>query len=134
MIYTLLYVSRNLVDVAGSSAEVSRIVEVSRPRNAALGVTGALIFAESHFAQSLEGTQAAVEELMQSIRRDPRHCDIRVLQAGEAQARRFAHWSLAYYGPSALLGDLFDPAAWNDDHAGHILAVMSRFALLEPDQ
>jgi hypothetical protein len=131
MIYALLYISDSMVEGAASADAVTRIVEVSRPRNARLAVTGALIFAESHFAQMLEGPQAAVEELMASIRRDPRHRNVRVLREGPVPERRFTRWSLAYYGPSTLLGDLFADSGDSGETADRITAVMARLAAFD---
>lgn len=134
MVYALLYISRSRVNGLEGPATARRIVEVSRPRNAALDVTGALIFAESHFAQILEGPRPAVEELMQSILRDPRHHHVEILQEGFVPLRRFPRWSLAYSGPSILLGDLFMSRDQDSDEwAERIAAVMARFTTLGDD-
>src|SRR6476620_10563584 len=102
-IHALLYVSRALVAGAAADAAVETIVRVSRDRNDALVVTGALLFSGGHFAQWLEGSRAGVEELMGSIARDPRHTDIAILQAGSVPARHFPDWTLAYAGRSTFV-------------------------------
>lgn len=132
MIYALLYVSESMVAHADGQAAVRQIVDVSRPRNAALDVTGALIFAESHFAQILEGPRPAVEDLMASIRRDQRHRNLRILREGPLFERRFARWSLAYFGPSILLADLFEPGDTDvEEQAERMTAVMMHFAAFQ---
>lgn len=102
-IHALLYVSRALVAGDAADAAVEAIVRVSRERNAALAVTGALLFSGGHFAQWLEGSREAVDELMASIARDPRHTDIAILEAGSAPARQFPDWTLAYAGRSTFV-------------------------------
>ena len=100
MVTSLLYVSRSLLVLPEQAEEIQKIVEVARSRNARLDVTGALIFTEARFAQVLEGSTEAVEELMASIRRDPRHKDVEVVEVAEITSRRFPNWTMAYSGPS----------------------------------
>jgi len=119
--YTLLYVSKTLLEFPASEAEVANIVAVSLSRNAKLGVTGALISTGSYFAQVLEGEQAAVEELMDSIDADPRHMRVKIIRTVE-EPRRFAGWSMAYSGTSPLvdrhIAPLFSPLPAGD--AAHL--------------
>ncbi len=102
-LYSLLYVSRSLVTGQTGETAVADIVGIARQRNAELGVRGALLFTGARFAQVLEGSRAAVEELMTSIDRDPRHTDIVIIQAGDIPRPRFAKWALAYSGPSIFV-------------------------------
>ena len=95
---SLLYVSTSLLGMADGPKQVDDIVSVSRSRNAALGVTGALVMARSHFAQVLEGERRAVDELMLSIRRDRRHSGLNVVDVAEIAERRFPLWAMAYTG------------------------------------
>lgn len=129
MVYALLYVSQSNLDGPGGLGAVKDMVAAARLRNASLGVTGALIFAESHFVQVLEGSRAAVDELMRSIERDARHRDVRIVREGAVAARRFSGWSLAYAGPPALLGTLLLPDREQDgEWADRLIATMIRFA------
>ena len=73
----LLYVSTRLYPAISEGHEVAGIIAVARSRNAALDVTGALVVTTDHYAQLLEGPPAALEQLLASIRRDPRHSDMR---------------------------------------------------------
>lgn len=102
-VYALLYVSKALLPETGAEAAVADIVVTSRQRNARLQVTGALLYSGAHFAQMLEGARASVEELMASIGRDPRHCEISIVREGPVARARFAHWRLAYAGPSSFV-------------------------------
>ncbi|MGN6357210.1 MAG: BLUF domain-containing protein [Novosphingobium sp.] len=89
-----LYTSRSLM--TDYVKELGPLVEVSRRRNAALEVTGALIFTGSHFAQYLEGPAEAVAAIRASIERDPRHAEIRTARTEPCGERRFGGWTLAY--------------------------------------
>nr|WP_295370621.1 BLUF domain-containing protein [uncultured Sphingosinicella sp.] len=98
MITSLLYVSRSTLVLPEQGKELDAIVEVGRSRNESLNVTGALIFTRRHFAQILEGSAAAVDELMTSISADSRHSDVDVIDVREVRGGQFVRWSLAYSG------------------------------------
>jgi len=85
-----------------AAAEIQSIMAVSAARNAAAGVTGALLYTGTRFAQWLEGDEAAVGEIMASIARDARHRDVTILDESPAKARRFSGWSLVYLGHSTF--------------------------------
>ncbi|MGX7895918.1 BLUF domain-containing protein [Tsuneonella sp. HG222] len=103
-LFGLLYASQSLVWGAEADAAVENIVSVSRRRNEIANVSGCLLFAGGRFAQSLEGDQALVEEIMASISRDPRHTNICILKQGRLSKRRFSGWALGYAGPSLFIG------------------------------
>lgn len=132
-LHALLYVSRGRIAGAAAAVAVEEIVRVSRLRNGALGVTGALLFSGGHFAQWLEGSHPAVEALMRSIARDPRHSEIAILETGPAAARRFPDWTLAYAGRStfvdgALAAALAGGDAGDSGRTGRILSLLEGFA------
>ena len=76
-------------------AEVSRILEVARAKNAEAGVTGALLYNLGSFAQMLEGPMDAVHETFERIQRDPRHRDGVVLSAKRISEPLFSSWDMA---------------------------------------
>lgn len=101
-VFTIAYHSRNLIEqqTMNSAAEIQRLLEQSRDRNAQLGITGALLFNEGRFVQILEGDEASVMEVVESIRRDSRHTDIDMLPPRIMPERSFADWSMAFVGVS----------------------------------
>lgn len=105
---SLLYVSRRTC----SDDDVRNIVETSQSRNVQLHITGALVASRNRFAQILEGPRAGVDELMESICRDPRHEGVEVMSYEDVPRRRFPEWTLAYSGASiyvdGLVGSLTD--------------------------
>jgi hypothetical protein len=104
---SLLYVSRRVA----TDADVRDIVEMSRARNDRLQVTGALVASPGRFAQILEGPRAAVDALMDSIRRDRRHTGVEVLLHGDIERRRFPGWTLAYSGTAQFVDGLIGALA-----------------------
>jgi len=97
---SLLYISRSTILPRDAAACVTNIVAVSHARNADWGLTGALLFTGQHFAQVLEGTDEAIDTIMAALQRDARHEQIRIVARDPIAERRFADWSLAYFGPS----------------------------------
>ncbi len=97
----LIYVSEARVP---RGVDLSGLVTQSRIRNAALAITGSLIFTGQHFAQYLEGSAQSVDQLMTSIRADDRHVDLVVVATGDVADRRFATWTLCYAGPLTFAG------------------------------
>jgi hypothetical protein len=124
---SLLYVSK----ATQPPEPVEAIVEVALSRNAALDVTGALLFTGSHFAQVLEGPAEGVDELMVSILRDTRHRDVDVIETVEIPERRFAGWSLAYAGPSLFVDRHLRPLVekrGGREQAAQLIRLMREFA------
>jgi hypothetical protein len=97
---SLLYASVSTLAADEEHAEIGRIVQVARERNARLGVTGTLIYNRARFAQVLEGPAEAVDEIMARILRDQRHEKVTVVDVLETTRRCFANWSLSYSGAS----------------------------------
>jgi hypothetical protein len=96
----LIYRSRSRIGggPATAGAEIGRLLETSRARNDTLGVTGALIWHGTRFAQVLEGPPEAVQALIDSIRADPRHDEVETVEDAAVATRAFPGWSMAYAG------------------------------------
>jgi hypothetical protein len=78
------------------------LLEESRDRNLSLGITGLLIYAHGRFLQQLEGDDAAVDAVFQSIANDPRNTNLRLLSRTTATDRRFAGWWMGFDHPDDL--------------------------------
>jgi hypothetical protein len=96
----LIYRSRSRLGggAPAMGAEIGRILETARARNACLGVTGALVFRGARFAQALEGPAPAVQALFDSIAADSRHDRLETIEDRPVAARAFTGWSMAYVG------------------------------------
>lgn len=99
-----MYVSRATIAREDADKVIGAIAAVSRSRNAALNVTGALIFSGDSFAQIIEGPAAAIAELRACISRDERHGELLTVAEGAMLgARDFVDWSLAYSGTALFV-------------------------------
>ena len=87
MLVRLLYASRS-AEVMSESV-VESILEQSRRNNPVNGITGILCFSGDLFIQVLEGGRDAVNALFNTIVRDPRHVQLRLLAFEEIAERRF---------------------------------------------
>lgn len=109
MLISLLYVSHSTMNSADAGDQVDAIVAVARQRNPILNVSGALVFTETHFAQVLEGSPQAIDELMTSVSADKRHDNVDVVRRTEINERCFADWAMAYSGPSSYVASHLRP-------------------------
>jgi len=101
-IYRLVYYSRNAIlgDADKLSTEISSILAKSQANNERVGVTGALMFNSGCFAQVLEGSRLAVEEVFERIQQDDRHGEVSLLAFEPSPSRAFENWSMGFVGAS----------------------------------
>lgn len=93
--FHLLYVS-SLAPGVGTDV-VAKITRVSRPNNLRDGITGLLVFDGESFIQWVEGPQAAIENLLDRLRADARHCEMEVLSLDNSSGPPlFGDWQLAF--------------------------------------
>ncbi|MFJ4036685.1 BLUF domain-containing protein [Microbacterium sp. NPDC090007] len=103
---------------------LAALLSYSRRANHAHELTGMLLYRRGRFFQVLEGPRDAVEHLMDAIRGDDRHTDVRVLLSEDIDERRFTEWTMGYepisVSPSpapAGFRDTFDDLESDDDDA-----------------
>jgi hypothetical protein len=75
--------------------DVPGILDWSRTYNPGLGITGVLCLLDQTYMQHLEGEEAAVKALFESIRRDRRHHGAVVLDQRPIARRAYPDWSMA---------------------------------------
>lgn len=98
--FQLVYISEM---APGTVEAVSAIEAVSRRKNRAAGISGALLFDGARFCQLLEGAEPEVRGLMERIGVDPRHRSVSVTAAGRFGLPRLTtHWHLARCDGPAL--------------------------------
>jgi hypothetical protein len=93
----LVYVSKAARPL--SAREVQALAEVARENNRRMDVSGALLFVDNTFMQILEGDSDVLESLLETIRRDDRHRDLRVLSDSRHARRYFEGWSMGLVNP-----------------------------------
>jgi methanogenic corrinoid protein MtbC1 len=77
-----------------SSLELYRLALAAQSRNRAEQITGVVLYDRDSFFQWLEGPADSLERMMRSIRNDPRHVDVEVLETQSAHTRLFTDWSM----------------------------------------
>ena len=93
LIFNLVYCSQVSEGVDGS--DVDAIIASSRRRNAALGITGILVFGSGVFFQWIEGPKAEVMDLVKLIESDRRHEMMVTLSTDEeVRERIFPSWDM----------------------------------------
>ncbi len=127
MLKQLFYVSR--VKHVLSELEVRAILETSRRNNRRADITGCLLFSGRHFAQILEGEEAAVSELMNRVQADPRHSDMTIAFQNQIDRRRYQEWSMGYLYRREF-GDEIELLLQSGAGFDRIAAMMSQ---VEPD-
>ena len=77
-------------------SELTDLLEKSRLNNAALDISGMLLYKDGNFMQVLEGDEGAVRTLYRKIARDPRHRGLLALLQGTLAERQFPDWSMGF--------------------------------------
>jgi hypothetical protein len=100
MLETLVYVS-----AAGrpfSASDLAALLQASRARNAATGITGLLLHVGGNFMQAIEGEPRAVTALYDRIAQDPRHHGLKTILRLPIARRLFRDWSMGFQEAAEL--------------------------------
>ena len=89
---SLTYTSLARLDLQPSDLEA--IHRTARELNALDGITGLLVFNGTHFLQIVEGAHDAIDDLLERLRRDPRHSGLEVRDERKVPTRSFPDWSM----------------------------------------
>ena len=93
-VFSLVYVSSATLPFSRDDLRV--LLATCRNNNAALGVTGLLLYKDGNFMQLLEGDEETVRGLYARIENDPRHGGEIALQQGFVEGRQFPDWSMGF--------------------------------------
>jgi uncharacterized membrane protein (DUF373 family) len=72
------------------------ILNTARLNNVNLGVTGMLLYTGTEFIQILEGEEKVIEELLESIKKDPRHINFRIIEKKKITKREYVEWTMGF--------------------------------------
>jgi len=81
--------------------DLNALLAEARMKNAALGITGMLLFRDGAFFQVLEGDREAVEAVYARIERDERHIRVTKVILEPIQERAFSEWTMGYSAVSS---------------------------------
>ena len=79
-----------------NDADLKAILDKSRQNNEKSGIKGLLLLVNGVFVQVLEGPKHTVRALVELLKTDPRHVDLRVVHEVEITAPLFDDWTMAY--------------------------------------
>ena len=96
---SLTYTSLARLDL--EAADLEAIHRTARDTNALEGITGLLIFNGTHFLQIIEGVPNAIDDLVERLRRDPRHSGFEIRDERVVDQRSFPDWSMELVRVSA---------------------------------
>lgn len=88
------YVSRSNEPM--SAERLLQLLLQCRENNAAIGVTGMLLYANQTFLQVIEGEDEVVNGLIDTILQDPRHAQVQLLSRKPIQSRQYADWTMGF--------------------------------------
>jgi len=104
MLVRLLYASRAAAPLLNTT--IDSILEQSRNNNRGRGITGILCYNDDLFIQVLEGSRDTVCDLYNTIVKDPRHHEVRILHFEEIRERRFGAWIMGQVNISRINSSL----------------------------
>jgi CheY-like chemotaxis protein len=134
-VYRLTYCSRPCPEVLADPAKaLSDILMAAYDFNGTHNITGALLFCDAWFVQTLEGPQEALDQLYVRIKADGRHEQLKRMDAAPAGVRMFSDWNMlgmirTELEISKFLNETnFDPTVLDETQ---ILALISNIASIE---
>ena len=74
--------------------EFEELERSSREWNARNDVTGFLVFNGIHFLQLIEGGEEVIDDLVERVRKDPRHTGFEIRDRQKVERRSFPGWPL----------------------------------------
>ena len=92
-------------------AGIEGLLAKAKARNRSLGVTGMLLLAQDQFYQWLEGPPDSVEQVWDSIRSDPRHRQVELIDYHHQSLRLFGEWDMKLVCRDAPTADHRDGAS-----------------------
>lgn len=93
-LYFVLYISERNADI--DDKQILELLEKTRRYNSSHGISGCLIHQDGYFMQMLEGERDTVLSLLEQIKLDTKHCNLRIILQDNAQHRIFPEWSMGF--------------------------------------
>lgn len=89
---TVLYISEALHTF--TAQELKELSFSSTLKNKSKGISGYLYYKDKHFLQYVEGDEQYINELINTIKTDPRHRFIMAIEENSLDDRRFPDWGM----------------------------------------
>jgi hypothetical protein len=91
---SIVYVSAAVAPF--SEEQLSELLAKSQSNNAAAGLTGVLLYRDGQFMQALEGEDAVVRSVYETVAADDRHDQVRTILEEQITERRFPQWTMGF--------------------------------------
>ena len=134
LLYRVVFVSEMIGGANHTLQALAEILGVSERNTRRDHLTGVLLGHNGRFLQAIEGARTDIDRLMDRLRRDPRHVNLRLLSDQPIISRLFGHWAMGHATATpamlALLNDE-DLSAISPAKAEAVLAAAAR-RLSEP--
>lgn len=101
----IIYVSQR--NASTTEKDIDDIVNTSKDFNHSEGITGVLVSLPNYFYQVLEGPATVLDELIERIRNDQRHCNMKVFINTSIPAQQFGKWSMVHHEIDEQFADYF---------------------------
>lgn len=121
-VFRLIYRSRSRIPSNSRRAALGDVFSTARSNNKRANITGALLITDHYFVQALEGDEAAVRALYDTIAGDRRHEEVTLLDAQAVDHRVFSRWAMAEVSKDGTA----DIPLLNDGDVGGISAAAPR--------
>ena len=79
-----------------SAEQLIALLQQCLKNNVSNSVTGMLLYGNETFLQALEGDEKAVDDLVEKIKKDPRHTNIQFLHRRTIERRQYSEWSMGF--------------------------------------
>jgi hypothetical protein len=109
-LYALVYVSKAVSPY--TLTDIDRLLQSSRQRNEAHGLSGVLLYDNGDFMQYIEGPASGLSAIYGKIAVSPMHHGIVELLREPLTTLRFPQWSMAFRSPGGF--GMSDPAQQSD--------------------
>ena len=96
----IVYLSQHAQPI--TAAELTSILNTARRKNLTSELTGILISHKTRFFQVLEGPPSELDRTYAKILKDPRHCNMQLIDACLVQERAFSNWRMGFWQPQEL--------------------------------
>jgi Sensors of blue-light using FAD len=94
-VFRLIYWSRNRIAPDNQKVALGKLFSQARSNNKQRHITGALLVFGDFFAQVLEGDEAQVRALYETIAADARHDHVTLIYTQQNVDRAFSRWAMA---------------------------------------
>lgn len=92
----IIYRSTTTAPTSRAADDIPGILRQAVARNGIEGITGLLYTEEDAFLQAIEGPPDSMTQLLDRLRSDQRHQNLRILVDRPVEVREFGDWTMIY--------------------------------------